>query len=431
MKRHFVAVAILGLFSYGDAQARVIYVSPKGNDSSNGTLHQPVATPARAIAIASTGDRLILRSGNYQLKRSLYVNKAGLTITSAPNEKVLVSAPTDESSGVQNVVVITASQVTLANLEVRGGTYYGIKVDVDEAQNPTKGVVLRNLRVSNTGRDCIKTFKADNLLIEKCNIGPSGVRDSSNAEGIDSIASHKITVRDSFIHDTATNGIYFKGGTTDGLIERCRIINTKHAGILLGQDTDQEFMRDGTKYEAIRCTARNNIIANIKGAGMGTYSGDSINFENNTLYNVAREIGAGVWIGVNRRNIPARNIRVVNNIIVTGGNRPLWFILNAEGSLKANYNLYYSLVGKPIFRKESGGQTSNLNWEQWRRIFGTDSHSRVTNPSVDTANLYKPRMGSPAIGRGLKIQSLQSDFNGNPRKKSNNVSIGAHEVDGR
>jgi hypothetical protein len=43
------------------------------------------------------------------------------------------------------------------------------------------------------------------------------------------------------------------------------------------------------KHEAIRCVARNNLIVNTGGAGMGTYSGDDIRFENNTLVNVARQ----------------------------------------------------------------------------------------------------------------------------------------------
>jgi len=435
MKRTFFAVTLLALTSgfigCEQAQARVIYVSPKGSDGANGTLKQPVATPSRALGLAADGDRIILRAGQYNLSKSLYVNKVGLTITAAPSEKVLLSASYEENSPVQNVVVITASKVTVANLEVRGGSYYGVKIDVDEAQNPAKGVVLRNLRISNTGRDCVKTFNADNLLIEKCNIGPSGVRDDSNAEGIDSIGSRGVVIRGCYVHDTATNGIYLKGGATDGLIERCRIVNTKHAGILLGQDTDEEFMRGGVKYEAIRCTARNNIIANTKGAGMGTYSGDSINFENNTLYNVAQEIGAGVWIGINRRNVGARNVRVVNNIIVTSSNRPTWFLLNAEGWPKADINLYYNLSGKAVFRKESDGQATLFDLNGWKRASGTETRSRVVNPALDASNSFKPRPNSPAIGRGLKIQSLTTDFSGTPRLKSNNVTIGAYEVVGR
>lgn len=429
MKRQLFAFAILSMpcFLAGNAEARLLYVAPNGSDSANGTLVQPLATPSRAITLAQTGDRVLLRAGRYNLVRGLRLTKAGVILTAAPGEKVTIASPTEESGNVQQVVFINASNVTVANLEIIGGSYYGVKVDVDEAQTPPRGVVLRGLRIANTGRDCIKTFNADKLLIEQCNIGPSGVRDPSNAEGIDSIGSHGVTIRRSYIHDTATNGIYLKGGATDGLIEACRIENIRqYAGILLGQDTDLEFMRDGTKYEAIRCTARNNIIVNTGGVGMGTYSGDSINFVNNTLYNVARESGAGIWVGINRRNVPARKIRAVNNIIVTSGVRPFWFLLNNEGQPKSDYNLYYNLAGRAMFRTEARGQVTSLDLNDWKRTSGSDANSRIANPVLSASNSFKPRVGSPALGRGVRLQDVLSDFSGVSRS-GRKITIGAQQ----
>lgn len=391
--------AALGVFTACQpAQARTFYVAPNGNNSSPGTLAQPLADPARALNLASAGDTITLRGGRYNLTKPLSVSRDGLTIAAARGETVSLHAPIAQNAGVPNVFVITASRVTLSNLEIRGGSDYGVKVDVNDAKMPTRGVIIRHCRIADSGRDCIKTFNADQLLIESCDIGPSGRRDASNAEGIDSIGSHGVTVRNCFVHDTATNGIYFKGGATDGLIEGCRIQNTgRFAGLLLGQDTDAEWMRDGAKYEAMRCTARHNLIVNTGGAGMGTYSGDAIRFENNTLFNVARESGAGVWVGVNRRGVAARNVTLKNNIVVTSGARPLVFLLNAEGKLDADANLYFNAKGKGIFRIERAGRVTTLELPAWQRATGAEARSRFANPLLDAAKGFKPRAGSPAL----------------------------------
>src|SRR5262249_17388253 len=193
-----------------------------------------------------------------------------------------LKAPIDDPR-VTSVVVIAANQVSLIGLEIQGGSYYGVKVDAEQGHSTT-GVSVRSCRIHGTGRDCIKTFNADQLLIHDCEIGPSGLRDSSNAEGIDSVGSVGATIRHCWIHDTATNGLYLKGGARDGIVEQCRVENIAgYAGIVLGEDTDTDFMREGACYEAINCVARNNIVVNTGAAGLATYSGSNIRFENNTL----------------------------------------------------------------------------------------------------------------------------------------------------
>ena len=60
--------ATLGLIllaATADAAAKNIYASPAGNDANPGTMAQPVATPRKALQLASAGDVIFLRSGRY------------------------------------------------------------------------------------------------------------------------------------------------------------------------------------------------------------------------------------------------------------------------------------------------------------------------------------------------------------------------------
>src|SRR5215467_1315751 len=247
MKNRLILLALLAIMlGLGGslAQAKTIYVSPAGRDGDPGTINRPVASPGRGVELAEIGDTVYFRAGRYNISHFIWVNKPNITITSYPGEQAIIAEPTDDVGGFQAVFIIVASNVSLVGLEITGGSYYGVKIDV-ENDRPTSGVSIRKCRIHHTGCDSIKTFNADNLLIEDCEIGPSGVRDSSNAEGIDSVGSIGVTIRRCYIHDTATNGVYLKGGARDGVIENCRIENTNgFGGILLGQDTDRTYMRE-------------------------------------------------------------------------------------------------------------------------------------------------------------------------------------------
>jgi hypothetical protein len=416
------------------AQARTIYVSTTGDDhqDNTGTITQPLASPSRALEIAAPGDTIYLRAGHYYLNKSLWINKDKLTLASYPGEKALLYGYYEEGpDSPTSMVTITANHVLLLNLEIHGGSYYGVKVDLEDEAKSTTGVRIRGCRIRYTGRDCIKTFNADQLVIEDCEIGPSGLRDPRNAEGIDCIGSIGVTIRNCYVHDTATNGIYLKGGARNGLIERCRVENTgEFGGILLGQDTDPEFMRDGARHEAINCEARNNIVLNTGAAGLGTYSGNNVRFYNNTLFNVARLGQAGFYVVMNNREVPSRQVTFKNNIVAVFSHRPMVKLINLAGPLRSESNLYYHGLNEAIFGRERWAPERYENWsfEQWQEQMKVDLRSSLANPLLDVANLLRPLPDSPALDRGEALSEVTTDYAGTARPQGAASDIGAHEV---
>jgi hypothetical protein len=418
-----------------EARAKTIFVATNGSDANPGTLVQPVATLKRALEMVSTGDTIYLRAGRYRIDHFLWVEKPNISISSYPRERATITGPTSEApSSPTSIIIIVADHVTLSDLEIEGASYYGVKVDVDRAPF-TNGVIIRRCYIHHTGRDCVKTFNADNLLIEDCEISHSGVRDPSNAEGIDSIGSIGVTIRRCYIHDTATNGLYLKGGARNGIIEACRIENTgESSGILLGQDTDEQYMRDGTKYEAINCVARNNIVVGTGAAGLGTYSGYNIRFENNTLYDVAKIGQAALWVVTNSRNVPSQQVTFKNNIVVMSSLRPFVFVLDLLDQLLCDSNIYYNLRGTYEFRREVRGGLGKYNawkFDDWRQNMKVDAHSQIADPLLDAANLYKPRDASPAIDHGETLAEVKTDYSGVSRPQGAAYDIGAHEQAGK
>ncbi len=430
--RVVIFVALLFILT-ADAPAKIIYVAPNGNANHSATLQRPLATPAQALDLSEAGDTIYLRQGRYVINHFLWVDKPNLTIASYPNERATLASGTEESdSNANNILIVVADRVAVLDLDIEGGSYYGIKIDVDKTPT-TKGVIIRGCRIGHSGRDCIKTFRADHLLIENCEIGPSGARDAANAEGIDAIASVGITIRSCYIHDTATNGLYLKGGTRDGLVEQNRIEHCGHSGILLGQDTDEEAMRDAAKYEAINCVARNNIIADTQAAGLGTYSGSTIRFENNTIYDAAKQLQAGFYVVTNSRQVMAEKVSFKNNIVVVRSARPLVFIKNLADPLVCDSNLYFSPnpVGSFHREVELASKFDKWSFAEWQRNLRLDEHSVMADPLVDAANLFRPRAGSPALDSGEALTEVKNDYAGNPRPQGAAFDIGAHEGAGR
>lgn len=428
-KRSFVLFAFLALLFVGisttSANAATLYVATNGNDANPGTQNSPVASVKQAFILASSGDTIYLRNGRYTLSRFLYVDKPNLTFSSAPGESATIFGSNSDASNMGFVIGIFANNITLQNLTIEGGETYVVKVEV------AANTVIRNCRIFNSGRDCIKTFNSDNLLIEKCNIGPSGVRDNSNAEGIDSIGSIGVTIRDNYIHDTATVGLYLKGGARNGVVERNRIERAGHAGLLLGQDTDLDAMRDGTPYECLDTVARNNVIINTQGAGFGTYSGSNIRFENNTAVNVAQSFHGGVYIVMNSREVPSRQVKVRNNVVVVNSTRPFYFVINLADQLVCDSNIYHKQNGGAykFFRETPNSGDYWESFSAWRSGMGVDGRSRTVDPMVDTANACAPMSGSPTIDGGEAVNN-STDYMGAARPQGATYDVGAHERGG-
>jgi parallel beta-helix repeat protein len=421
----FVCLAFAGFAS--PARATDIYVAPTGSDSAAGSITDPLATPAEGLRRAAAGDTVYLRHGTYKLSATLEVRSANVRLTSYPGEWAAIVAPTTDVN-VPNVLMVYASGVTIDHVEIQGGYYYGIKLD--DLYGPQTAQHIASVYIHHTGRDAVKAQNSDGLVIENSEMAFTGLRDNTNADGIDVMGSQGVTIRGNYVHDTATTGIYIKAGTSNGLIERNRVENAGYSGILLGSESDAQFMRNGTPYEAIDSVARNNVIVGTGYTGLGSISGYNVRFQHNTVINAARIGQAAFRVAPNAYNTAARQVLLQNNVFTLdpGSARPMVQLIQYTDALTCDYNIWFHAAGRyQYWRETSTGNTYWSSFPAWQLGMGVDQHSVAADPLLDGAALYLPRSGSPAIDTGMTTAGVPADYSGTSRPQGAAYDIGAHE----
>jgi Right handed beta helix region/Dockerin type I domain len=447
----------LGGFS---ANAAEWFVSTVGNNATgNGSAGAPYRTLAHVLApasaIVSAGDTvsLIAPVGNNTFNECEVRLRVRLTLRSAPGNNARIHCDFTLPANFETVTIQidpNASSSRVANLEISGGYYYGIflQTNWDQSENPSgtgaSNVIIEDVKVHSTGRDAIKiTPKSNNVTIRRSEIYASGLRDNSNAEGVDNVNGSGMIVEDSYIHDTATTGVYFKGGATNVVVQRNRIENTGGAGILIGFDTSPEFFNltlNPQYYEAIGGIVRNNIVRNTQLAGIGMYASNNSVVVNNTIVNTAQSAHAAIYFGVTFQDYdpnagrPANNNPFIRNNLIVQNAKPcmairysseLGGLSGLNGVTNSNYNAFYNTAGSCSF--SDGRPTPNTfsgNLAGWRTRTGGEANSIETALSL-TADGHLPS-GSPAINAGQTIAQVTDDFDRQTRTGA--VDIGADEI---
>lgn len=452
------------------APAATWFVATNGNDTTGtGAIHAPYRTINRALQAAQSGDIVEVRSGTYQDTSEVRFRRPNITLRSYSNEWAILQAPLDNEDDFSSCVWLdaNATNTVLSRLEITGGYYYGIVLQTKwdwGDPNDRAGAcnaVIQECKIHGTGRDAIKiTPNCDDVLIERCEIFNSGVgpanASAQNAEGIDCVNSDRLIVRDCFIHDIFSTGIYLKGGATDGLIERVRVERCGGAGIMLGFDTSPEFFDTDANpgyYENIHGTVRNCLVRDIAWEGIGIYAASNPAVFNNTLINVCiSNIHAALYFGLSYQDWephagrPASiNPRIFNNLILqpaafTG---EIFAIRYADelGGMSAlsgwpamDYNLYH-IEGNGVARftdRRPGTELERGTFAQWQAHSGADANSLTSAPGVLGAAYPAPLLGSPLINAGTNLpwMAAATDLIGAPRLQGPRVDIGACETDG-
>ena len=445
------ALALLALAS-APAWPAEIFVSTAGNDSSaDGSSARPYRTIKRAISASRAGDTVTVRapSGNRTYEECDVRLRQRLTLRSPAGERAHIHCDPGNSNTVVIQVDPNASGSRIANLELSGGYYYGIMLQTDWYQGGpasdagASDVVMEDLLVRDTGRDGIKiTPRSRRAIIRRVEIRNTGVRDDGNADGIDNVNGDGMVVEDSYIHDTATTGLYFKGGARDVVIQRNRIENTGDAGILVGFDTSPEYFDLAVNpqyYEAIGGIVRNNVVRNTRYAGIGMYASKDTVVANNTIVNAASGAHSAIYFGVTFQDWdpaagrPANvNPRIVNNLVIQNNNRcveirysdELGGLSGLSGSPGTDWNGYGNGC---VFRDgRPGGSFRQGNLSQWRNALDVDARSKQAAYAVD-ANGRLPA-GSPAIDAGTVLAEVGDDIDRQARVAP--YDLGADEVAG-
>ena len=432
-----------------------IYVATNGDDNSgNGTISNPYKTIQYALNQSSDNDTIILRGGTYT-SNEIRIEHNNITIKSYPDEWAVIQATTDDENITSCIWYHEPTIVggRLERLEIIGGYLYGVKLESDwnwgapiPDRHGTKDIVITHCKIHDTGRDCVKMPSGcDSITVENCTIFNSGIGVSNdpndpNAEGIDLVNNDDVIIRNNFVYNTSTSGIYSKGGSINTLIENNLVMNTGENGILLGFYTDEEWfdtLANPNFYENLNGIIRNNIIVNTQMDGIGLYAAYQPQVYNNTVINAAQNNHAALFFNTGYMWLdeisdmiepPCVDVYVVNNIFTVTSGRPNAQIRyydddttsNMQGNCIVNNNLYYKDGGATF---DDGIDWQTLDLTTWQNSTTYDANTLETDPLLD-AN-YHLTSASPCIDVALNVNNLTIDYDGNTRTQP--FDIGADE----
>ncbi|WP_428654980.1 right-handed parallel beta-helix repeat-containing protein [Runella sp.] len=435
-----------------------VYVSPNGSDANDGSEGKPLKTIQKAADAADPvkGLEIILRGGTYESKEISF-RTSNISIHSYPGEWAILKAVTtiEDITSCLWFREPTTENITIENLEIIGGYYYGIKFESNwdddrnvpfDKRRGVRHIKVKNCKIHDTGRDCIKiTPGCQNIEILNCEIYRSGVgpanKEAQNAEGIDNVNGSNMTVRNCYFHDIATNALYAKGGARDCIFEQNLIMNCGEGGLVAGYlDTDAEWFNTASNpnyYESINIIIRNNIVINTKWEGVGLYAALNAQVYNNTLINVAQEgsaallIARGETYGTPKGDVypKSKDLKISNNIFVQTASakgymaRLRWA---AEGNIDISNNFYYK-PGTLTFRIDKNDDDYNEfdGFTNWKTQSKFDASSTNADPKLDAQ--YHLTSSSPCIGAGKALGSLvENDYDGGARGAK--VDIGADQA---
>jgi hypothetical protein len=446
----------------GETISGKVYISPNGNDNNDGTEARPFKTIQRAADAADPkGLEIILRNGTYESKEIRF-RTSNLTIRSYPGEWAVIKAVT----GVEDIASClwfsepSIKNVTLENLEIIGGYYYGLKFESnwdDDRSIPfdkrfgVSNVTVKNCRIHDTGRDCIKVtpgckdIKIISCEIYRSGVGPANV-EAQNAEGIDNVNGDNMLVRGCYFHDIATNGLYAKGGARNCIFENNLIVNCGELGMAAGfLDTDEEWFNlaaNPNYQESFDIIIRNNIVVNAKWGGVGLFAALGAKVYNNTFVNTGAETFSSLHISAGEiytsnaatpKSPPCKDLSIMNNIFIqsAASDRPMIHLRGMNdnaapplaGTNVIDYNIYFK-TGKPaVYQNRDAEEMTFLAWKVSTKF---DTHSLETDPELERD--YHLKTGSPAIKAGVVTDIISIDYDGNSR--SGKPDIGADETGG-
>lgn len=393
-----------GWVSFDYSQGRLIHVDVAGvGDNSDGSIEHPFTSIGAALQVAKPNDEIIIAPGEY--RESLRIRAPSITLRSASLHQARIINPYDDPDVYFALRIDAAAHNTrIIGLDISGGYYYTVSLESEwsgsaSGKEGVQYVLLSQNRLHGSGRDVVKLKPlVKHVVIERNEIFDSGKRSDQNAEGIDNVNAHYLTVQDNFIHNTATTAIYVKGGASHSVIQRNYIRDAGFGGILVGFDTSPDFFDltiNPEMFEALQTVVKNNIINGTGAAGIGVYAAKDTTLLHNTVLNAAKTHHAALFFGntlqnrdINAQRPPAENIRAYGNVFHSIGRNPVVSIrfmqdreLGALSALKGmpllGANLYASAQGSVSFtdtRPDSNLTTRSL--QNWQQHTGSDHGSR-------------------------------------------------------
>ncbi|HBP86492.1 MAG TPA: right-handed parallel beta-helix repeat-containing protein [Nitrospirales bacterium] len=397
----FVLSGIFGLAGLSEAIAKEYFVAASnGNDKNNGTNEAPFLTLEKGVSVLSPGDTLNVRGGTYQRNQQLWSPPSGIswgspiTIRAYQKEKVVIKP----LPGYTVFEFRNNSQYIIMDGFIMDATdgHDGIRMGTNGHH-----IRISNSEIKNAPHQGIMTSNGSFHEFLRLRIHHNGI--TSNTPG-------------------QSHGIYMPG--SNNLIEGCEIFNNGTRGVQIystAYTPSSNIVRNNRIY--------NNGVAGASGHGIVMWKG-----KNNQAYN--NLVWGNLHDGINTQH--GVGARIYNNTLYENGAYGIALLDKSDKSLVKN-NLVYQKNGNAGLYIANGSGASviennlviapdPIKQMDKSAILGKNFLGMSYDPKFQDVDKYDFHLtkGSFAIGRGLVIEEVETDFDGALRSFGLPFDIGAY-----
>jgi hypothetical protein len=431
----FIATVVASLGYSSPALAAEWYVAPGA--PGLGTSESPFASIQAALDVARAGDVITVRPGTYrEAPRSTRDGPIELRAERGRGSVIVTS------SG--RVLTVTHAALTVDGLTFDG--QYG-NDDTIRVATPAHGFVLRNAEVRRSSKDLIDIAGPREVLIEGCLIhhALNATNGRTDAHGVVAGPIQKLTIKDSEIHTFSGDGIQLDPGRAAPgwqalTLEELRIWlaplpaleNGFAAGTVPGENAldtkaNPAFPRASVLIRNVTASGfRGGLISNMAAFNLKEHIDAQIDavtvFDSEIAFRVrgagAKSTGARVTVSnavvydvatAYRYEDDIQELRVWNNTL----GRSVARAFRAAASPNARPEIRnLLLLGTSLPREAS--HSSNMAVDERAFVSATRDDYRLTQDAR-------------AIDRGVALEPVRSDREGNARPSGSAYDIGAYE----
>ncbi len=385
-------------------------------------------TLAEAFAAAEPGDLILLAAGTHTQSGNLAITRSGtptdwIRIEAAPGTTPIIDL---NSAGEFR---IGGSYVSLVGVDIRNGE--GNNLHIAPGSEDVHHVHVADTFIHDLAWGPGAAIKINRNNTQNAAVGTICLENNDVSEAIDNAIIDGVGVAGAVvvgndIHDNAmgSHGIFFKGGSSDILIEGNLVRGIRaNAALQLGGNTGASFWDPAyPAWEGVDQIARNNIIADFDDSAIEIRGVDGASVYNNTIITQSSFAIFRLSSGNNASGGTSGNdnVHISNNIIVGTGGDPQ-HARNDGGAAAITF-------GPQLWAGEfhnSGAATPGIpSFPLPIDIVASSGETVVATPTVsglssipDAVTRYTPIAGSPALGQAEVLAGVVADFLGIARSQ--------------
>ena len=259
------------------------YVSLEGNDGNSGNSNAPFRTIKKGVSALSSGDTLLVRSGNYGNELSIDITKSGtkenpiVIMAEEPGTvflKGLREKGAEDYTGKDEGIVFNV--LNSSNIIIDGFYISDFSVGVNvlgsskQEQTTAHNVTVRRCIFNNNGEVGVQTARADSTLVIDCQfisdlVQKDGYIVSVQDYGCNFYNTSYSIVEDCYFYGAHHQAVSFKEGNKDCVVRRNIFEGAQYTAIYLGQNRRADTTPDNANPMCENIIAEYNIVRPAKG----------------------------------------------------------------------------------------------------------------------------------------------------------------------